>query len=242
MTVRARAFCNDADITAEADGMDRRHNAGYGADLAPYRAANCVDRGAALAFYFGHHEHLLANKLVGHVPPEAVLRDWFVDNKTRLPCGYVTMDGFQNGMDAYVDLVETLLPEQMFDVLICHRVLEHVLDDHGALKELFRILKPGGLMLHMELPPSNMTDDYYNFYLDWDAFYNNEPHYAAFRNLDFAKTLQDSGFEKDKLAMFRIPNFASTDPKEFSAVAKGEETLRRDHGGGAVWFTFGGWK
>jgi hypothetical protein len=42
--------------------------------------------------------------------------------------------------------------------------------------------------------------------------------------------------------MVRIPNFASTPPEEFKAVATGEETLRRDHGNGAVWFTFGGWK
>ena len=190
MTVRARAFCNDADITAEADGMDRRHNAGYGADLAPYRAANCVDRGAALAFYFGHHEHLLANKLVGHVPPEAVLRDWFVDNKTRLPCGYVTMDGFQNGMDAYVDLVETLLPEQMFDVLICHRVLEHVLDDHGALKELFRILKPGGL-LNISVPQNFAFAET----VDWNVPDPDIQDHVRMYGTDFLDQLAEAGFK-----------------------------------------------
>ena len=97
-------------------------------------------------------------------------------------------------------------------------------------------------MLHMELPPADLTDPYYNFYLDWDAFYNNEPHYEKFRGLDFPKTLAQCGFKEDKQMMVRIPNFASTPPEEFKAVATGEETLRRDHGNGAVWFTFGGWK
>lgn len=138
----------------------------------------------------------------------------------------------------------TNFPDNHFD-LITSSFFFHELSvkaTKAVWKECRRILKPGGLMLHMELPPSNMTDDYYNFYLDWDAFYNNEPHYAAFRGLDFRKTLMDCGFDDKKIEMFRIPNFHSTDPKEFAAVARGEETLRRDHGGGAVWFTFGGWK
>ena len=111
-----------------------------------------------------------------------------------------------------------------------------------VLKECYRMLKPGGIMLHMELPPTEVTETYYNFVLDWDGFYNNEPHYQKFRNLDFTKTLVGAGFAEDKLEMIRIPNYGSTPREEFTAVAQGDATLKREHGLGRVWFTFGGRK
>ena len=78
--------------------------------------------------------------------------------------------------------------------------------------------------------------------LDWDGFYNNEPHSEKFRNLNFLKIIQGAGFEEDKIELIRIPNFGSTPRAEFEAVARGDKTLKREHGLGRVWFTFGGWK
>ncbi len=110
------------------------------------------------------------------------------------------------------------------------------------ISENYRMLKPGGLMLHMELPPNSEVDPYYEFYLDWDAYYNNEPHYQAFRDMDFPAAIAECGFNPEDYVQFRIPNFGTTDTKEFEDNARGNETERRDHGNGAVWFTFGGFK
>ena len=63
--------------------------------------------------------------------------------------------------------------------------------------------------------------------------------YLKFRELDFYKILKKSGFKKEKIEMIRIPNYDTTPESEFCSVAKGNESLRRDHGNGAVWFTFG---
>ena len=49
-----------------------------------------------------------------------------------------------------------------------------------------RVLKPGGVLLTMELPPNTSLDPYEQFYLDWDCYYNNEPFYKAFRDQDYA--------------------------------------------------------
>ncbi len=139
---------------------------------------------------------------------------------------------------------ESGFPDNHFDIVTSSFFFHElsVKSTKKVLAECHRILKPGGLMLHMELPPSEVTDTYYNFYLDWDAFYNNEPHYEAFRALDFKKTIIEAGFQEDKLEMIRIPNFGPTPREEFEAVARGGETSRREHGLGRVWFTFGGWK
>jgi SAM-dependent methyltransferase len=36
------------------------------------------------------------------------------------------------------------LPSSTFDLILSHEVLEHVQDDHAAIREMIRVLKPGG--------------------------------------------------------------------------------------------------
>ena len=38
-------------------------------------------------------------------------------------------------------------PRQTFDLILSHEVLEHVVDDHRAVGEMVRVLKPGGRMV-----------------------------------------------------------------------------------------------
>jgi SAM-dependent methyltransferase len=190
LTGRARAVCSDSDIGEEIAAIEACHNAGYGADVSPYLAVKSTDRGASLVHYFAHHETLLENKVVGHIAPEAALRAWFHEHKSRLPCGYVMIDGFQNGMDAYVDLVETLLPAGMFDVLICHRVLEHVLDDSAALREMLRILKPGGI-LNISVPQNFAFAQNIDWSVPDPAVHGHVRTYGA----DFQDQLAAAGFE-----------------------------------------------
>jgi hypothetical protein len=96
-------------------------------------------------------------------------------------------------------------------------------------------------MVHMELPPSSETDPYSTFYLDWDAYYNNEPHYAAFRALDFRKEVQAAGFRASGCFARRIPNYSTIPDEEFVQSCRGEIPAPA-HGNGASWFIFGAWK
>lgn len=107
-----------------------------------------------------------------------------------------------------------------------------------VLAEAHRVLRPGGLMVHMELPPSAETDPYYDFYLDWDAYYNNEPHYAGFRRLDLKAECLRAGFGGERWFARRIPNWGTLPDAEFIASAKGEIPAPR-HGNGASWYIFG---
>jgi SAM-dependent methyltransferase len=43
-----------------------------------------------------------------------------------------------------MDLAATPLLSDSFDAVICIHILEHIEDDHRALSELYRVLKPGG--------------------------------------------------------------------------------------------------
>ena len=49
------------------------------------------------------------------------------------------------------DVMDIPLGDDLYDVVFCNHVLEHVDDELKAMKELCRILKPGGLAI-MQVP------------------------------------------------------------------------------------------
>jgi SAM-dependent methyltransferase len=76
-----------------------------------------------------------------HFAPESFflkrLEDFFGDN-------YVTGD-IEPGRAKYVvDITDICFPENKFEYIICNHILEHIVDDIAALKELYRVLKPMG--------------------------------------------------------------------------------------------------
>jgi hypothetical protein len=93
-------------------------------------------------------------------------------------------------------------------------------------------------MVHMELPPASETDAYYSFYLDWDAYYNNEPHYAAFRALDLRATVAAAGFDPTRYFQRRIPNWGTLPAADFEDCVL-DRREAPPHGNGASWFVFG---
>lgn len=42
------------------------------------------------------------------------------------------------------------LPDQSVDMVLCHQTLHHIADQSGAVKEFYRVLKPGGVLLMAE--------------------------------------------------------------------------------------------
>jgi len=135
---------------AQVDALQSEHAAHYGYDLRRFDMKGS-DRGHALRFYFSENANLLKGRRVLHVAPEAGLRAWMVEAARAHGFQYATADGFMEGVDHHIDLCAMPFDDGVFDLIIIHRVLEHVIDNAGALSELARILAPGG-MLNVSVP------------------------------------------------------------------------------------------
>lgn len=59
------------------------------------------------------------------------------------------------------DLTKCPLPDRSVDVIVLLNVLEHIEDDQKALKQLYRILKPGGIAV-IEVPANPVLYDFYD--------------------------------------------------------------------------------
>lgn len=76
-----------------------------------------------------------------HFAPES-----FFENTFRSKFGsYETADIEMDGVDHIVDLQSLPFDSGTYDLVYASHVLEHVRDDHAAIAEIRRILKPGGL-------------------------------------------------------------------------------------------------
>lgn len=61
-----------------------------------------------------------------------------------LGSGYLTADLLDARVDVRMDLTDIQYPDGTFDVIYCSHVLEHIPDDRKAMRELYRVMAPGG--------------------------------------------------------------------------------------------------
>jgi ubiquinone/menaquinone biosynthesis C-methylase UbiE len=139
-------------------------------------------------------------------------------------------------------------PDASFDLVFSSMFLHEIPRTGIArlLREAQRVLRPGGLMLHMELPPNSRLEPFDAFYLDWDGAYNNEPFYKAFRDLDLRALLRAAGFADAGWVEYVVPSIGGLGPERWEAAVARTYPVGSPSTGrlapGVRWYCFGAWK
>ena len=136
-------------------------------------------------------------------------------------------------------------PDASFDLVFSSMFLHEVPRAGIArvLREAHRVLRPGGLMLHMELPPNGSLAPFDAFYLDWDGAYNNEPFYKPFRDLDPRTITREAGFAERGFVEFALPSWGASNPRQWRREVQAGVAVESGRTGrlarGVRWYCFG---
>jgi hypothetical protein len=182
----------DDPLRIEVQTLIQRHSKAYGREF-DTQTFKGLTRGFSLLHYFSAHPHLLKGRHIAHVGPETELRAWISEMSKTFNCTYIAVDGFQPGMDRYEDLCSMGAEDSSFDTIICHRVLEHVIDGPSAYKELFRVLRPGGV-LNYSVPEALYLDKTVEWIIPDPKFHGHVRMYGR----DFPRQLESVGFRVER--------------------------------------------
>ena len=99
-----------------------------------------------------------AEKLeVLHIAPEQCFHKRFKEQKN---LNYLTGDLVSPIADLHFDLHSIPLEDNRFDVVFCNHVMEHVDDALQCMKEIYRVMKPGGWAI-MQVPQDFSREETY---------------------------------------------------------------------------------
>ncbi|MDZ8081221.1 MAG: class I SAM-dependent methyltransferase [Nostoc sp. SerVER01] len=104
----------------------------------------------------------------------------------------------------------TNFPDESFDLVVSHILLHEIPPPavRKVMQESYRLLAPGGMMIHVEAPLYRHMDAYTQFVFDWETANNNEPFWSAVRDLDLVALATEAGFAADKTFEKFVPNGA----------------------------------
>ena len=151
------------------------------------------ERHRLMQLYMNEHGISLGDKKILHFGPEKWLMERMSDNP-----GYEPADLYAKIARFRLDITAIDRPDNFFDVVIAHHVLEHVDEDRKAMRELYRVLRPGGIGF-FSVPINLSRDETYENPAITDpderfVHFGGTDH-RRFYGRDFADRLREAGFE-----------------------------------------------
>ena len=133
-----------------------------------------------------------------HVAPEQCFYGRF---RRQENLDYTTADLNSPLADLKFDLHDIPLPDNSYEVIFCNHVLEHVEDDGQCLRELYRVMKPGGWGI-MQVPIDYSRDETYEDKSitdpdDREEHFWQKDHVRLFGR-DYPKRLREAGFKVEE--------------------------------------------
>lgn len=129
---------------------------------------------------------------------------------------YLTADLYQENVMEKIDITSIPYPDHSFDVILCNHVLEHIPDDRKAMKELYRVLKPGGWAI-LQVPVSNTLETTFEdpgitSENDRERVFGQRDHVRIYGK-DYVDRLNQTGFMVEEFSWVNDPDNSFHDPR-----------------------------
>lgn len=134
-----------------------------------------------------------------HVAPELC----FIDRFEQQPnLEYITADIESPLAKVKMDIHAIPFPEASFDVVFCNHVMEHVENDAQAMREIYRVLRPGGwgiiqIPLFHPLPEKTYEDASITSAAAREQAFGQSDHVRLYGK-DYGRRLEAAGFRVDE--------------------------------------------
>jgi len=156
-----------------------------------------VDRDRLMYHYIKTKTNLMSGtKKLLHIAPEENLAKIF---RRALGENYTSGDLNPDSrtVSERIDIRDIKYPDCFFDAVICSNVLEHIPEDLKAMRELYRVLKPGGWAI-LQTPISaalkNTLEDWsVTLPADRERIFGQRDHVRIYAH-DFKNRLEQAGF------------------------------------------------
>jgi 2-polyprenyl-3-methyl-5-hydroxy-6-metoxy-1,4-benzoquinol methylase len=101
----------------------------------------------------------------------------------------------------------TNFPDGFFDVVVSHIIMHET--STPAVARIFaeskRLLRNGGVMMHMDNPRLKELPPFDAFLAEWEVYNNNERFGGTYREMDIVSEAEKAGFAKGKASLEQVP-------------------------------------
>ncbi|MFO8023203.1 MAG: class I SAM-dependent methyltransferase [Perlabentimonas sp.] len=161
--------------------------------LAPHSMS--LERHRLLWLYLKERTNFFTDQLkVLHIAPEYCFIKRFENLKN---IEYVTADLISPWAKVKLDVQDMPFTNSSFDVVLCNHVLEHVPNDQKSMRELYRVMKPGGFGIFQVPIDTSLNKTYEDSNITSPEM--REKHFGQRDHLrlygkDYPERLRDAGF------------------------------------------------
>ncbi len=185
---------------------ERRVTADAPADVRPSvlcPVCGSLERHRLIWIYFYAHTDLFTRpRRMLHFAPEASLEPRF---RGVAGLEYLTADLESGRAMVAMDICDIRYPDELFDVIYCSHVLEHVPEDRRAMGELRRVLKPDGWAV-LQVPitaPVTYEDPTVTTPEARERAYGQHDHVRRYGS-DYADRLVEAGFQLTRIPVAEL--------------------------------------
>ena len=139
-----------------------------------------------------------------HMAPEQCFLSLFRKMKN---LDYTTADLYSPIVDIKADILDLPFEDNSFDLVLCNHVLEHIIDDQKAMKELFRVMKKGGMgifQVPQEINREKTFEDPSITEPDDRAKHFGQYDHVRVYGRDYFDRLRDAGFNVEEIDYSKV--------------------------------------